>query len=112
MRVFRQLLGDDFAAGLQNIVERNFQLLGVGLEQIVDLLLRGSQVELDVLQASLGFTRKLFGSLLHVLVRHEGAHHAESAVNRPRVYVLLKRRGGTKIEFHYRILHEAAVKHI
>lgn len=49
VRVFGQLFGDNFAAGLQNIVERNFQLLGIGLEQIVDLLFRGSQVELDVL---------------------------------------------------------------
>jgi len=74
------LLGNDFAAGLQNIVERNFQLLGIGLEQIVDLLLCGSQVELDVFQTSLGVSWKLFGSLLHVLVCHEGADHTESAV--------------------------------
>lgn len=80
VRIFRQLLGDDLAACLEDIVERDLQLFAIDLQQILDLLFRGAQVQLHVLQAGLRVVRKLLGALLHVLVGDEGAHHAETTI--------------------------------
>lgn len=82
MGVLRELFGHDSATCLEDVVQINLQLVEISLEDVIDLLLRAAQIQLDVFQANFHVVGKLLGPVLHVLVRHKGADHAEPATNR------------------------------
>lgn len=77
MGVFSELFSDNSTAGLEDVVQINFQLVEISLEDIIDLLLRRAQVQLHVFQAGFDIIGQLLGALLHVLVRYKRANHAE-----------------------------------
>lgn len=80
MRIFGELFGNDSAARLKDVVQINFKLVEISSEKVIDLLLGGAQVQFHILQAGFHVARKLLDAVLHVLVRHKRADHAEPVI--------------------------------